>query len=166
MVGLTASAAGWFLIAALPIAFWVAWSDLRSMKIPNMAVYALVVSYAVLGLIALPFTQYLWHWTHFVVMLAVGMILWAARAMGAGDSKFIAAAAPMVAVADWQLMAIILSATMLAGVAAHRIAKYSPIRKMVPEWESWDPDKGKKFPMGFPLGASLVFYLAYVFLTR
>ncbi len=163
---LTAYAAGWFLIAALPISFWVAWSDLRSMKIPNYAVYALLCSYAVLGLIALPFEQYLWHWTHAAVMLVVGMALWAARAMGAGDSKFIAAAAPMVAFADWQLMVLILSATMLAGVAAHRIAKHTPIRSMVPDWESWDPQKAKKFPMGFPLGMSLVFYLGYVFFTR
>jgi len=136
------------------------------MKIPNLAVYALVISYAVLGLIALPFTQYLWHWTHLIVMLFAGILLWMGRAMGAGDSKFIAAAAPMVALADWQLMVLILSATMLAGVASHRIAKHSPIRKMVPEWESWAPAKGKKFPMGFPLGMALVFYLSYVFLTR
>lgn len=163
---LTASAAGWFLIAALPISMWVAWSDLRTMKIPNVAVYALVASFAVLGLIALPFEQYLWQWLNGIVMLVVGIALWAARAMGAGDSKFIAAAAPMVGLGDLQLVIFMLAACMLAGVVTHRIAKYSPLRRLAPDWESWEPKKGKKFPLGFPLGVTLVMYLGYVFLTR
>ena len=163
---LSAQAAGWFLAAALPISLWVAWSDLRSMKIPNASVYALLASFAVIGIFVLPFPQYLWHWAHFAIMLALGVILWAARAMGAGDSKFIAAAAPMVAVADVQLMILILSASVLSGVAVHRLAKISPLRRLTPDWVSWSPEKGKKFPLGFPLGMSLVFYLTYVFVTR
>lgn len=154
------------MIAALPISLWVAWSDLKTMKIPNLAVYALFGSFAVLGLIALPFEQYLWQWLNFVVMLIVGILLWALRTMGAGDSKFIAAAAPMVGTSDTQLMLIILSACMLAGVLTHRIAKITPLRQLVPDWESWEPTKGKKFPLGFPLGVSLVLYLIYVFFTR
>ena len=163
---LTAYAAGWFLIAALPISLWVAWNDLRAMKIPNLAVYALLAAFAVLGLIALPFEQYLWQWLNGVVMLVVGMALWAARAMGAGDSKFIAAAAPMVGVGDLQLVIFMLAGCMLAGVLTHRIAKHSPLRRLAPEWESWEPKKGKKFPLGFPLGVTLVMYLGYVLLTR
>lgn len=58
MMALSATSAMWLLIAALPISLFVAWNDMRSMKIPNVAVMALVISFAVLGLLAFPFTQY------------------------------------------------------------------------------------------------------------
>jgi prepilin peptidase CpaA len=134
------------------------------MKIPNVAVGALVAAYAVLGLIALPFEQYLWHWTHLPMLLIVGLILNAAGAMGAGDAKFIAAAGPFIATADIKLMIPLFSACLLAGFFAHRLARMTPIRTAVPHWESWTA--GKRFPMGFPLGMTLVFYLLIVLITR
>lgn len=161
---LTAYAAGWFLVAALPIAFWVAWNDMRAMKIPNLANYALVASFAVLGLIALPFDMYLWQWLNLVVVLLIGILLNAAGVVGAGDAKFAAAAAPMIAKADVPILIPIFAATLLAGYVTHRLAKHSPLRKLVPEWKSWET--GKRFPMGFPLGMTLVFYLTFVFMVR
>lgn len=163
-MGLTATAAAWFLIAAVPISFFVAFSDLSRMKIPNVAVGALVASYGVLGLIALPFSEYLWHWTHLVVALVIGIVLNAARAIGAGDAKFIAAAAPMVATADLVLLIPLFAACLIAGYMTHRLAMYSPLRRMTPGWESWTA--GRRFPMGFPLGMTLVFYLLLVATTR
>lgn len=154
---LTAYAAWWFLPAVLPIAIYVAWSDLQRMKIPNVAVYALVGSFAILGLIALPFTQYLWHWTHLVVMLVIGIVLNAARLMGAGDAKFIAGAAPFVALADLRLVIVLFSACLLAGYVTHRLVRMSPLRQMAPDWQSWT--SGRQFPMGFPLSMTLVIYL-------
>jgi len=161
---LTAWAAGWFLLAAVPISGFVIFSDLSRMKIPNLAVGALVAAYAVLGLIALPFEMYLWQWTHLVVLLIVGIVLNAAGTMGAGDAKFIAAAGPMLGSADIRLLIPLFAACLLAGFVAHRIARASPIRKAVPHWESWTA--GRRFPMGFPLGMTLVFYLLIVLLTR
>ena len=161
---LPAVAAYWFLPAVIPIAIYVAWSDLHRMKIPNVAVGALVVCYAVLGLIALPFTQYLWHWTHLLVMLPVGILLNAARVMGAGDAKFIAAAAPFIALGDLRFVLALFAACLLAGFVTHRIARISPLRRMVPDWQSWT--SGRKFPMGFPLAMTLVFYLGLVALNR
>ncbi len=162
---LTAWAAGWFLLAALPIAFIVSYSDLSRMKIPNATVLALVAAYAVLGLIALPVELYLWHWLHLPVVLVVGMVLNAAGAMGAGDAKFMAAAAPMIATSDAVMVALILSAAFLAGYAAHRIARATPIRQAVPHWVSWDTTS-KRFPMGFPLSMALVAYLGIVLFLR
>jgi prepilin peptidase CpaA len=164
LTGLTAWAAGWFLLAAVPISGFVIFSDLSRMKIPNIAVGALIAAYAVLGLIALPFDQYLWHWTHLPVLLIVGIILNAAGAMGAGDAKFIAAAGPYIATADIKLMIPLFSACLLAGFFAHRLARMTPIRTAVPHWESWTT--GKRFPMGFPLGMTLVIYLAIVLILR
>ncbi len=154
---LSAFAAALFLVAALPIGFFVAFSDLSRMKIPNVANYALVASYAVLGLIALPFADYLWQWTHLIVVLIVGIVLNAAGVVGAGDAKFMAAAAPMIPLADASRLIPIAIVCLLAGYAAHRLAKHSPIRNMVPDWESWK--SGKRFPMGFPLAAMLNVFL-------
>lgn len=150
-------AAGLFLLAALPIGFFVAYSDLSRMKIPNIANYALVVAFAVFGLISLPFMDYLWQWSHVFIMLVIGIILNAAGVMGAGDAKFIAAASPMVPLADATNLVPIVTICFLSGYAAHRIAKHSPIRKMVPHWESWQA--GRRFPMGFPLAMILNTYL-------
>ena len=104
---LTAYAAWWFLPAVIPIAIYVSWSDMSAMKIPNKAVAALVIAYAILGLFAFPLQVYMWQWTHLIVMLLVGMLLNAARVMGAGDAKFIAAAAPMFALGDLQLIIVL-----------------------------------------------------------
>ena len=43
------------------------------------------------------------------------------------------------------------------SVLAHRGAKISPLRNLAPHWESWE--RGKKFPMGLPLGMTLATYL-------
>lgn len=161
---LTAYAAGWFLIPALPIAFWVAWNDMRVMKIPNLANYVLVASFAIIGLFVLPFDMYLWQWLNLVVVLLIGILLNAAGLIGAGDAKFAAAAAPMIAKADITILLPIFAATLVAAYVTHRLAKHSPLRKLVPEWTSWQT--GKRFPMGFPLGMTLVFYLILVFIVR
>ena len=34
---------------------------------------------------------------------------------------------------------------------------YSPLRRLAPDWQSWNT--GKKFPMGFALGGTLAIYL-------
>jgi prepilin peptidase CpaA len=163
-MGLTAFAAYWFLPAVVPISFYVAWSDMQRMKIPNIAVYALVISFAVLGLIALPFTQYLWHWTHLIVVLVVGFVLNMVRVLGAGDAKFMAGAAPFMATDDLPLILPLFAACLMAGLVTHRLVRLTPLRQMVPHWESWST--GRRFPMGFPLSMTLVFYLALIAIYR
>lgn len=163
-MGLTAAAALWFLPAVIPIAIFVSWSDMQRMKIPNVATDALILYYAVIGLFAFPFVDYLWHWAHFFVVLAAGIVLNAARVMGAGDAKFMASAAPMIALEDIRLIIVLASACLLAGYVTHRLARFSPIRKMTPDWKSWET--GNRFPMGFPLSMTLLFYLLLVAIYR
>jgi prepilin peptidase CpaA len=156
-MGLTFAQAAWLLPVALPISLWVAWSDMRRMRIPNTAVYALAAGFAVLGLMAMPFSDWLWRWSHLAVVLVIGFAMNMARLMGAGDAKFAAAAAPYVALQDLVLMLYLLAACFLAAYVLHRIAKYSPIRRLTPDWHSWQ--SGKRFPMGVALGGALVTYL-------
>lgn len=151
------SAALWFMPFVLPICFYVAWSDMRSMRIPNKSVLILLAVYLVVGLIALPLPVYGWQLVHVIVILLVGMVLNAGGAVGAGDAKFAAAAAPFVFLGDLHLLIGLFTANLLAAWTTHRIAKHSPIRRLVPDWESWD--QGWDFPMGLALGGTLALYL-------
>ena len=107
---ITTYAALWFLPFVLPICVWIAWSDLRIMKIPNLAVMALVAVFLVVGLVALPLADYPWRLLHLAIVLVIGIVMNAAGMIGAGDAKFTAAAAPFVAIGDLQLLLVILAA--------------------------------------------------------
>lgn len=127
------------------------------MRITNPTVLALAAVFVVIGPIALPLETYLWHLLAMAAALVVGIFLNGAGVMGAGDAKFIAAGVPFVALGDLRLMMALLMATILAAAATHRGVKYSPIRKLAPDWTSWE--QSKKFPMGLALGPSLAIYL-------
>lgn len=156
-MGTTAQTALWFLPAVVPICLWVAWSDLATMKIPNKANLALLAAFVVLGFFALPFEDYLWRFAHVGVALVLGIVMNAMRMLGAGDAKFIAAAAPFVALSDLSGVALILGGCMILGFILHRVAGQTAIRNLVPDWQSWQ--EKSRFPMGFPLGAALILYL-------
>ncbi len=144
-------------VAAAPIALWVAWSDVATMKIPNRAVVAAIAAFAVVGLAVLPFDDYLWRWLQFAAVLALGFALTVARAMGAGDAKFGAAMALFVAPEHAAQFLMLLSAVLVAAFATHRAARALPaVRGAFPDWESWNRPE---FPMGLALGAALIFYL-------
>lgn len=158
MITLPAGAAWWLLPPVLPVALWTAWSDVKFMRIPNLAVLTLVAVWAVFGLIALPAEIWAWRWLSLVVVLAAGFALSLAGLIGAGDAKFAAAMAPFVAVADLRLFLPLLAAVLLAAFATHRfLARVPAFRTRTADWESW---RRKDFPMGLALAGSLVFYLA------
>jgi prepilin peptidase CpaA len=156
-LSIEATAAAWFAPFVLPVCLYVAFTDLREMRITNQAVGALVVIFAIGGALLFPLPDYLWRWLHLVVVLAVGVAITLAGGMGAGDAKFLAAAAPYVALQDLSLVFYILAATSLAGVLVHRIAKHTPLRRLTPHWQSWT--ETRRFPFGFPLGTALAAYL-------
>ncbi|MGI9389927.1 MAG: A24 family peptidase [Boseongicola sp.] len=155
--------AAWFLPFVLPIAIWVAWSDMATMKIPNKAVIAMLAVFVIIGLIALPFTEYLWRYLHFAVVLVICFVLNMVRALGAGDAKFAAAMAPFIARPDWLAFMYLLGATLIAAFIVHRLARASSLRSLVPDWESWTR---REFPMGLALAPSLVLYLLIAFIWR
>ena len=153
------SAAAALLLApfVVPICIYICYTDMKGMRIPNHAVVALFVIFAVVGLIALPFDAYLWRYLHLVIVLIAGIALNAGGAMGAGDAKFAAAAAPLIHVGDLRFLMAVFAANLLAAFVAHSIAKHTPLRRLAPEWRSWDI--GARFPMGLALGGTLAIYL-------
>ncbi|MEO1733759.1 MAG: prepilin peptidase [Pseudomonadota bacterium] len=147
-----------FLPFALPICFYVCFTDLREMRITNQAVLVLALVFLVLGPFVLTLPEYGWRLVQMVAVLVLGMLFNAAGAVGAGDAKFAAAAAPFIAPGDLRLLIALFAANLLAAFVTHRIAKYSALRNYAPSWESWE--KGWEFPMGLSLGGTLALYLA------
>lgn len=156
-MAITAYSALWFLPFVLPICLYVAFTDLSEMRITNQAVYCLVAVFVVIGPVALDLPVYGVRLLQMVGILVIGVILNAAGAIGAGDAKFAAAAAPFIAGTDLRLLVVLFAANLLAAFCAHRFAKYTPLRKIAPDWKSWD--RGWDFPMGLSLGGTLGIYL-------
>lgn len=155
-MGLSSQAAFWFLPFVAPICVWVAWNDMAFMKIPNKAVLALGLVYLLIGPFALSLPQYGTGWIHLVLVLVVGFVLNMAGALGAGDAKFAAAAAPFIAIADLGILMMLLASVLLAAFVTHRLVRMTPLRAGVASWLSWTH---AKFPMGLALGTTLLFYL-------
>ena len=158
MMALSASVALWFLPLLVPLCLYVAYTDLSRMKITNPTVVAMAAIFAVMGPFLYPFDAYLWQLAHLGIVLVAGIILNAAGAMGAGDAKFLAAAAPYVAVGDVQVLMALFAAILLAAYTVHTIAKRTKLRDLAPNWTSWSQE-GRRFPMGFALGPTLAIYL-------
>ncbi len=154
---LSAHSALWLLPFVAPIALWVAWSDMKWMKIQNLAVLALLAVYLVIGLLVLPFQSWSWGWLSFAVVLVLGFVLSSVGLIGAGDAKFAAAMAPFVALGDLSLFLMLLASVTIVSFIAHRLARSMPMmQRLAPGWESW---QRREFPMGLALGPTLLFYL-------
>ena len=160
MLTTTPATALWFLPFVIPIAVWVAWSDMKSMRIPNKAVMALAAVFLIIGPLALPLDVWAWRWTHLVFVLLIGFVANATGLIGAGDAKFAAAMAPFFAVEDLRFLLALFAAAILGAFVSHRLMKHlPPFRRLTSDWESWThPD----FPMGLTLAGTLVFYFLAV----
>jgi len=156
-MAITVWSALWFLPFALPICIWVAWNDMKFMKIPNKAVLALLVVFVVVGLVAVPLADLPWRLLHFVVVLAIGFGLNMIGSIGAGDAKFAAAAAPFIDYGDVRVLFYLFAAAILAAVATHRgVRRVKAVTDLTPDWASWTT---RDFPMGLALGGTLALYL-------
>lgn len=162
MTSLSPLAALAFLIPALPIGIWVAWSDMKTMKIPNKAVMALGAGFLIIGLGLvltglLPFTAFLWALALGLIVLVAGFLGNAAGLFGAGDAKFAAVMAPFFIGADARFVMGLFAACLLGAFASHRLAAHIPtFRAATADWASWT---NKDFPMGLALSGTLIFYL-------
>jgi prepilin peptidase CpaA len=164
MLSLTFQQAIWFLPLALPICVWAAMTDLREMRIPNVAVLALTAVFLVTGgaLVALgafSLGDFGFRLLQLVVVLIAGFIITSLGLAGAGDSKFAAAMAPFIAPGDYLFFVMLFSLVLIGSWITHRGAGRVPaVRRATAEWASWE--SGKLFPMGVALAGALVIYLA------
>lgn len=146
-------------LAALPFAVWATYSDLRYMKITNISVLIMTAVFLVVGAIFLPFDIFLWRVVGGLIVLAIGIILFALRSMGGGDAKFGAAMALFVDHDEILEFIFILALVTLVAVVSHYIVgklKFaSPITGV---WKSWK-NAERKFALGYGMGGALLYYL-------
>jgi len=147
-----------FLPFALPICFYIVWTDLKFMRIPNVAVILLFAIFVVVGPFVLDLGDYGWRFAHVGVVLVIGFLLNVFAGLGAGDAKFAAAMAAFVPLSDATLVVYLFSGLLLAAFVTHRLLRrVAAIRRATPDWISWDR---RDFPMGIALGPTLAIYLA------
>lgn len=152
-----------FLPFVLAISVWVAWSDMKFMKIPNKAVLALLAVWLVVGVMVVPFQMWLWGWALAAIVLVAGFVANATGLVGAGDAKFAAAMAPFFVGADPRFVMGLFAACLLGAFFSHRgMRMVTPFRSATADWASWT---NKDFPMGLALSGTLVFYLISPLLT-
>ncbi len=162
---LTLGAAIAFLPFALGIGVWVAFSDMKFMKIPNKAMIALLGVWLLIGLPAvwltgLPLMSWAWGWALAAVTLVIGFVANALRLIGAGDAKFATAMAPFFVGSDWRPVFVLAASCLISAFILHRTARMiGPLRRATPDWVSWT---NKDFPMGLALAATLIFHLLFI----
>lgn len=147
---------------ATAIGVWVAWSDMKYMKIPNQAVLALLAVWLVVGIVAVGLTSGLQTWAWGLALaaavLVAGFVASSVRLVGAGDAKFAAAMAPFFVHADYRVVLGLYAACLLGAFATHRLARFiPPLRRATADWASWTHSD---FPMGLALAGTLIFYLS------
>lgn len=158
-----------FLPFVLAIAIWVAWSDMKFMKIPNKAVLALAGVYVIVGLIlvalsVIPLVTWAWGLALLAIVLVIGILANMISAIGAGDAKYAAAMAPYFVGGDIRFILALFAACLLGAFAVHRIMRAIPaFRRATPDWKSWTD---RKFPMGLALSGTLVFYISAAILLH
>ena len=148
----------------LAICIWVAWSDMKFMKIPNKAVVTLLLVYLGMGGIWMLFglmawQDVLWGLALGTIVLVIGFTVTALGMVGAGDSKFAAAMAPFFVGAQLTFVLALFAACLLGAFFTHRLVKWTPpLRRSLGDWESWNR---KDFPMGLALTGTMISYLVW-----
>lgn len=151
-------AAAWAALAlAGPLAAAAMVTDLRRMRIPNWLTGAMALLFLPAGLATLPLDAFAWRLAAGAGVLALGFALFATGRMGGGDVKLLAAGALWVPAAQASQALLLLSATLLIGLAAVHgaraaLAAAGPGRP--PAWRGLR--RGARFPMGVSIGAALI----------
>lgn len=146
-----------FLPFVLVLCLWVAWSDMKFMKIPNKAVLALAGTFLVIGPLLLPLPDYLWAIALMLIVLTIGFLMSTFRMVGAGDAKFAAAMTPYFVGGGAAYVMLLIAGCLIGALIVHRLLRRIPaIRAATPDWLSWTR---ADFPAGLALAGALLVYI-------
>lgn len=158
-----ATPALWLSLAAMvPLMIVACYTDLKTLKIPNLVVLLVVVAYLVTGLWGLPTDVFLWRLLAGVIVLFIGYAAWTTGVVGGGDVKMAAAIAPFIVPSDLAVVLLIFSIVSVVLLVMLWI-----VQRMLGErrtgWMAIDQVGGsvwkRSFPMGLVLGLTTTFYL-------
>jgi prepilin peptidase CpaA len=146
------------MVPALPIAIWVAFSDMKRMKIPNTSVIAMAAIWPLLGWFLVPMSVWLWGFALMAIIFVAGFLLYLTGTFGAGDAKYAASMAGMFVGGSISEILVLLVICMIGSLLVHRLLRsISFVRTATPDWVSWT--QRRYFPFGLALSAILIIYL-------
>lgn len=153
----------WLSIAAMvPLMALCAWYDLRSLRIPNWLVLAVLGVFLVTGFWGLPSDVFVWRLVQGAALLLIGFGLFSAGFVGGGDAKMAAALAPFVALDDMlavlTLYAVITLLLILSLWVAMQVARHRSTGWMAVDQYAL-PLRERVFPMGLIFAITIVVYL-------
>lgn len=150
------------VVLAFPAAMAFAGAmDLLTMTIPNRVSIAIAATFLAAAIVVgLPAEQILWHVGAGALMLAVGILFFAAGWLGGGDAKLLAAAALWIGFND--LVAYLALVSVLGGVLALAILGFRrlPVAAFpCPDWVLRLHGRGTGIPYGLAIaGGALWIY--------
>ncbi|MEM9050007.1 MAG: prepilin peptidase [Pseudomonadota bacterium] len=146
-----------FFAALLGPCLYAAWSDLKTMTIPNRVVLLCLALYIVLGPFLLSFEAYLWRFVPALIALLVGFVLHMLGQFGAGDAKFASVLLLFVPLKDMTTLLWLYAVITLISVATLFL-----IRLAAPRWAAKSGLKSfrerRVFPLGLPLALTALAY--------
>ncbi len=151
------------LVPVLPIAIWAALSDLKTLKIPNNVVLPMAAVWPLLGWIAVPtWTAWFWGLAIMAIALVLVYLLFTIGLMPGGDGKYIAAMSGIFVGAPTAWLIYLIPGCMIGAAILFLIMSFIPqIRRLTPDWGSWDQGQGRRriVPFGLALSSMVVIYL-------
>lgn len=158
-----ATPALWVAFAAMvPLMVLASWSDLKTLKIPNLLVLSVLAVFVVTGVWGLPIETFFWRLLYGVVVLFVGFGLFSAGLIGGGDAKMAAALTPFIVPGDVAQLLVLYGVVALVLLMLLRIVMQMN-RHQETGWLSIDqlkkPARERVFPMGIIFGVTILIYL-------
>lgn len=153
----------WLAIAAmLPLMALCAWYDLKSLRIPNWLVLAVLAVFLLTAPWGLPFDAFLWRLGQGAAVLLVGFGLFSVGVVGGGDAKMAAVLAPFVAAADLASVLLLYAVVTLVLLLTLRLAMQVS-RHRTTGWMAVDqyarPARERVFPMGLIFAITILVYM-------
>lgn len=149
------------MAAYVALVLYGAWSDARSLRIPNWVSLALLGLFVPTALVAgLGLEAVAWHVAAGALLLVVGIALFAFGLFGGGDAKLLAAVALWVGWSD--LLPLIFAVALVGGVLSLAVIL---LRKGLGLWPQWlvksagglfTPNKAVPYGIAIAIGAMIV----------
>lgn len=150
-----------FLVLYIALVVYGAWSDARTLKIPNWVSLALLVAFFPMALSAgLDLESVSWHLGGGLLLLVVGFTLFAVGLFGGGDAKLLAVCALWT---GWDQLLWLLATVVLVGGGLCILVIL--LRRGLGMWPDWlvnaakglfEPDKAVPYGIAIAAGALLV----------
>ncbi|MDW4550600.1 prepilin peptidase [Defluviimonas sp. D31] len=132
------------LVLVAPLLVWMAYGDLRFLRIPNLLCIAMVAVFAVAVLVAPP-PDLVARLVVAGAIFGLGFVTFCLGLFGGGDVKALSALMLFVPAATLPLFCMVFSASMMIGIAFVLGLRAIPATGAL-DWASME--RSRKFPMG------------------